>query len=636
MKIPLPLFPRLSMRKKVILIVIVSQLLIIGVAVYTMLQNEHEIIETSLKEGYLRYSRSLSHILLYHLQDSDRYWIDFHIGKVAQEDDVVFVVVHDDEGRVLSNAGRPADSDRLFLDEGFRQVKETRVPRLAEIERDLGTFLHEKGHIFHLVVPIEEGSRFLGTIGIAFNTEKWNRIVSASSLLGLRLVFLAALLGAVAILVDQKLRGVIGNLIQVAVKMAEGDLSQKVDIHTGDEFEKLGAAFNSMAAKLEVSNKKLREWACELEKKVAERTEQIEEERQKLDRIVSGIGAGLVLIDRDLRVAWVNEHYRKKLTAGKDGITGTKCYSALWGEESPCRNCTASRTFASGKIEKGRRQVKAGRDMYYYSITAAPINDESGNVTQVLELIQDETESKKIEIQLERASKMAAIGEFAAGVAHEINNPLASVAAYAERLSFLLQKDRSLAGGKRDKFLSYLERIQDQAYRTKEITSGILDFVMESREAPRLYRLDLNRVVEKASALLELHIKGQEVELRKDLAPDLYGVADEGQLEQVFLNLIKNSLDTVSERGEIIIKTWKDNHEVYASVQDNGRGMDQEEVQRIFNPFYTTKEPGKSTGLGLSICYGLMKRFGGDIKVESTLGQGSVFTLCLPEAEQEG
>lgn len=632
MKVTFPFLPKLSFRAKIILIIVLIQILITGVAIYTMVQDQHRLIETSAKKSYRGYARSVTNVLILHLRERDLAWIDHHLKKIARDENVIFVVVQDNKGKVVSSIGQSPEVEKSLVEEGFVQAREKRKAMVEEVHFHFpGGFLHERGHIFHVTAPVEDEKGFLGAVHLGFTTQELNQAVIASSYRGLRLVILVAVLGVIlAILVDRRLKGIITKLIYVTGKMAEGDLSQKIDIHTGDELEKLGASFNKMAENLEISRRKLRAWGEKLEKKVAERTKEIEKERQKLDHIVSGIGAGLALINKDLSVVWVNEYHKEKLSANK--TLGEKCYRAFWGKGTPCQNCAVLKTFDSGKIEKDKKVVKMGNSLRYYSLTSTPINDEKGNVIQVLELIQDETESKKMEIQLEHASKMAAIGEFASGVAHEINNPLASIAACAERLSFILQRDSFLPRNKAKKTLSYLERIQDQAYRTKEITGNVLDFVRK-KEDVKLQKLDLNSVVEKVLRLLELHFKSQRVRLKRNLTPRLYCLSDGHQLQQVFLNLIKNALDAIDEGGEITVKTWQEKDKVFASVKDNGRGIDSEEFQRIFDPFYTTKEPGKGTGLGLSICYGIMQRLGGNIEVDSTLGQGSTFTLSLPSAK---
>lgn len=632
MKVMLPFRQKLSFRAKIILVIVFMQILITGGAIFTMVEDQHRLIETSAKKNYGGYVRSVTNALQLHLRERDFVWIDQHLKKIAEDKNVIFAVVQDTTGKVVSSTGQSSKVEKSLMEGGFVQARDDRTVTVEEVQsHSLGSLLHEKGHIFHVTAPVEDEKGFLGAVHLGFTTVELNQLVTASSWRGLRLVILVAVLGIIlAILVDRRLKGIIAKLIHVAGKMAEGDLSQKVDIHTGDELEKLGNSFNKMAENIGISRRELREWGEKLEKKVAERTEEIEKERHKLDLIVSGIGAGLALIDKDLSVVWVNEYYKEKLSASN--ILEEKCYRGFWGKGTFYQNCSVLKTFHSGKVEKEKKVAKVGNSLRYYSLTSAPINDEKGNVIQVLELIQDETESTKIEVQLEHASRMASIGKFASGIAHEINNPLASIAACAERLSFILQKDSFVSQDKANKALSYLDRIQDQVYRTGEITGNLLDFVRKKKDV-KLQKLDLNSVVVKVLRLLELQTKSQRVRLKRNLTPMLYCLADEHQLEQVLLNLLKNAFDAIGEGGHITVRTWQEKGKVFASVRDNGKGIDSEEFQRIFDPFYTTKDPGKGTGLGLSICYGIMESLGGNVEVESSLGQGSTFTISLPLAK---
>ena len=636
MKSPLFFLSKLSLRSRVILIIVFVQTLFISVAFFTMIQGEHKLVERSAKRTYLMYATTVADAILIHLMKNDLEWINYHLTNVTRDEGVMYVTVKDKNGEILGSKGQPAEFEKPLMEKEFFRIKENNKAKVEELDRHPGSFLHERGHNFLVTVPLEENSSFIGAVHIVFSTKELNQAVIAHGWRVLRLILSGAIIIAIVVVfVDRKLKGTIKKLINVTGKMAEGDLSQKVDIHTGDDLEKLGNSFNRMAENLLISRKKLKEWGENLEQKVAERTEEIEKEEQKLDRIVSGIGAGLALINKDFSLVWVNEYYKEKLSLKDDKILGKKCFRAFWERDSNCRDCAVLRTFESGKIERDKIVVKRENALKYYNITSTPINDEKGNVIQVLELTQDETESKKLEIQLEHASKMAALGEFAAGVAHEINNPIASVAAYAERLALILKRDALFPENESEKILSYLENIQYQAYRTKGITGSILDFVRK-KEVTKVRELDINDVIEKVLKLVELQFKTQKLNLRKVLTPKLFCFTDKDQLEQVLLNLLKNAFDAVEEGGEITIKTWQDKNTVFALVKDNGQGIEPEAIQKIFDPFYTTKEPGKGTGLGLSICYGIMHGLGGNIEVNSTPGQGSTFILSIPVKNLQG
>lgn len=245
-------------------------------------------------------------------------------------------------------------------------------------------------------------------------------------------------------------------------------------------------------------------------------------------------------------------------------------------------------------------------------------------------IMRDISERKKIEGQLIQASKMSAVGELASGVAHEINNPLASIAGYAEELLDKLDKKEELTLRDLEEFPEYLNIVIEQAYRCKEITKNLLDF---ARNDPlRLVRTNVIDVLNKALALVEFETRGKNVSIAKSCAPGIYEIfTDPSKLQQVFLNILKNGLEAAGSSGKIRISTHCEDGKVVVKVSDNGIGISAKDLKNIFNPFFTTKPPGQGTGLGLAICYMIMERLKGRIDVESEEGKGSTFSITLPK-----
>lgn len=224
--------------------------------------------------------------------------------------------------------------------------------------------------------------------------------------------------------------------------------------------------------------------------------------------------------------------------------------------------------------------------------------------------------------QLLHSEKLASLGKLAAGVAHELNNPLGGILMYA---NILLEQT------KEGPMAQDLKVIVEQAMRCKEIVRGLLDFAR--RRAEDRTKVSLNDVIEKCIALMSKQAMFLNVNLEKELSPDLPSVsADPDQLSQVFTNLIVNAVDAMEGKGTLRIRTWAEGSppHVHAEVTDTGSGIPEDHLQRIFDPFFTTKEVGKGTGLGLSIAYGIVRRQGGDIQVRSRVGEGTTFQLRFP------
>ncbi len=234
--------------------------------------------------------------------------------------------------------------------------------------------------------------------------------------------------------------------------------------------------------------------------------------------------------------------------------------------------------------------------------------------------------------EMQHHHKLSSIGRLAAGVAHEINNPLAIINEKAGLMMDLLQGVPDFPY--REKFQALITAILDSVERCRNITHRLLGFAR--RMDVHIEVLDINEVIHDVLGFLEKEALYRNIDLRLHLAPNLSKIAsDRGQLQQVFLNILNNAFAAVPEGGMVSITTWDaDSERIGVSIQDNGHGMSPETLQHIFEPFFTTKK-GSGTGLGLPITYGIVKKLGGCIEVQSEEGRGSTFTVYLPKKGPE-
>ncbi len=235
--------------------------------------------------------------------------------------------------------------------------------------------------------------------------------------------------------------------------------------------------------------------------------------------------------------------------------------------------------------------------------------------------------------EMEYTSKLASIGRLAAGVAHEINNPLAIINEKAGLMKDLMHYWPESSD--REKFLSLTDSVINSVDRCRTITHRLLGFAR--RMDVTIEVIDLNEVIQEVLGFLEKEAMHRNIEVDLRLTDDLPNIfSDRGQLQQVFLNILNNAFAAVSDEGLVVIKTWEHDLETMAvAIQDNGTGMSEETMHHIFEPFFSTKK-GYGTGLGLSITYGIVKKLGGNIDVESKLGQGTTFTVYLPKRGRQG
>ena len=240
------------------------------------------------------------------------------------------------------------------------------------------------------------------------------------------------------------------------------------------------------------------------------------------------------------------------------------------------------------------------------------------------ELTAANKELREAQQQIIQSEKLASIGRLAAGVAHEINNPVGVILGFAQLLQRYIPPD--------DISTQPLATIEQESIRCKQIVQNLLDFARVGEL--RLLEVDLHQTLEATCQLLEYQLSRGKVQLVKNYATDLPPVtADPQQLQQVFVNVMRNAYQAMPQGGRLEIRTWAEGNKVTVAFSDEGGGIPLEHVGRIFDPFFTTKEPGEGTGLGLSVSYGIVQRHGGSIDVESKESKGTTFTIRLPVSQ---
>ncbi len=248
----------------------------------------------------------------------------------------------------------------------------------------------------------------------------------------------------------------------------------------------------------------------------------------------------------------------------------------------------------------------------------------------VKRIAEADQEKNKMDEQIVETGKLASIGELAAGIAHEINNPVAIMVEEAGWIGDLLEEEEFKESGNLDEFKRALKQIRTQGKRCKDITYKLLSFARKTD--PREQDVQLNELLEELIALSAQRAKYGNITFKTDFQETLPTVmVSQSEMQQVFLNLINNSVDAMEKRGGVIeIKTRLEANEVVIEVKDNGPGIAKANLGRVFDPFFTTKPVGKGTGLGLSICYGIIKKYGGEIEVHSVPEVETTFRVKIP------
>jgi signal transduction histidine kinase len=259
------------------------------------------------------------------------------------------------------------------------------------------------------------------------------------------------------------------------------------------------------------------------------------------------------------------------------------------------------------------------------NVAIAPLVTKEGDQIGRLIIFDDVTERAELEQRLVQTDKLSSIGLLAAGVAHEVNTPLAVISTYAQMLTKQISGD--------DPKSKLLEKIAKQTFRASEIVNSLLNFSRTSKT--EFEEVDLNRVVRETLSLIEHQL--EKAGVRVDFTPSLQSACvrgNFGKLQQVFLNLFLNARDAMETGGRLRVSTRTDDEHAQVEVADSGRGIAPEDLPRIYDPFFTTKGAKKGTGLGLAVTYGIVREHGGTINVKSLPGDGATFVVDLPLARK--
>jgi len=235
----------------------------------------------------------------------------------------------------------------------------------------------------------------------------------------------------------------------------------------------------------------------------------------------------------------------------------------------------------------------------------------------------------ELNAQLVQSDKLAALGKMAAGVAHEINNPLAVILQKTGWMEDLLEEEDLRHCNNYGELKASISKIEEHVERAKKVVHGMLGYVRKME--PRLEDVDINQTVMQTISLLNNYARINNIEIRTDFEKELPIIAsDQAQLQQVFLNIINNAIDATGKDGVIWIRTKRDDAWLKVDIEDTGPGIPPDKQKRVFDPFYTTKEPGKGTGLGLWISYNIIEKMGGNMSFETEVGKGTTFTIRIP------
>ncbi len=357
------------------------------------------------------------------------------------------------------------------------------------------------------------------------------------------------------------------------------------------------------------------------------RHQELLEGRNTLQALIDGISHPIYTISDDWKLVVVNKSKADQLGTTPEALSGRICFRVFYNRQQPCEHCTVALTLKD-KAEQHWPVRWLGDDHLprEWEVSAYPIPGKQASSARAVLVWQDKTEERRLENSLMQAGKLAAIGQLAAGVAHEINNPLTAINANAQMLKMVMPVE--------DENYESVDLIVRAGERAAKVVRGLLDFARQEQYS--FTTGDLGESLQEALDLVNYQLQSANIHVIKGFEPTLpLVVASWEHLKSVWLNLLLNARDALLHNNgerqlEVLAKVNKDGQAVQVVMHDNGKGMTSAETLHIFEPFYTTKGPGQGTGLGLATCHRIIEQHGGEISVASKVGEGTTFLITLP------
>jgi len=680
-------FSQLQLGMKTKFVLTISFLILVTSVILSvfLIERQSLLIQKELEKRGESMVRNLAHNSEYGVLVENKHLLVNLMSGLYQEEEVVHITILNKRGELLTDWGRTEEYQRIYrrrLGVSGQKVKDEipskqyfvaddkefynfscpiKTRRVERSKEEVGLLLeNKKGSVTR-----EEK---IGIANIGMSLQNMRKEIADMTRIA---VLLTVLVVAVGVLLTIFLVNIfikpVKRLVYATERVANGNLYQMVKVTTKDEIGILARSFNKMITSLQESREKIEEYNRTLESKVRERTAELEKttrllqvEYGRLEAIINSPNLGIVIEDKDCNIRFMN----KFLIQIFGNQIGEKCYEKFKDREEKCPVCSIDQILVKGK--KTFTYLDQDSQGHYYEISASLFQDEKGE-RFVLETLRDITAQKKLELQVEeythslektnqelenalkslketqvqliQVEKMAAVGQLAAGVAHELNNPLGGILGYSQfALEKIDQKPiRQFTEEDTENFLQYLKDIERQTKRCRSIIQSLLKFSRASRKEG-FEPTDVNSILKETFTFIRHQVEKSKVTLVEKLAESLPLInGHSGQLQQVFTNLILNAVQAMPEGGTLTVasRIREDLKAVETSFTDTGVGIREENLGKIFEPFFTSKKVGEGTGLGLSVSYGLIKNHGGEIKVRSKKNQGTTFTVILPVSREE-
>jgi len=601
----------------VIFLVMVSVLIVVEQRQRTAVIDETERRGQVLAKDLAAISQS--HLLLYNFTALEQ-----NVARLAAEQDVVYALILDADGRLVADSGRPERIGQILTNAVDRRAAETAEPLMQDTTTRSGRALYD------FAAPIIVQERKWGTVRVGLSKQRMEALIRRTRWeLGALTVATLIVGGLAAALVARRISRPVQRVAEGADAISRGELDFRIDAVTDDEIGRLAVAFNHMAAQLRQQRSALQSTNVELR----QRLEELADLKSYTDNILASLTTGIVTVDLDGRVVTLNPAAEMMTGFFAGEVAGRYCTEVF--VQTPemgeiLMEAIGSRAASPGVAATLRR--RNGRTVPI-EISTVPLKGGDGKDLGVIAAMRDITVVRELEQRLRRSDRLAALGSLAAGLAHEIKNPLTSLLTFSRHLTRRFDDEQFRA------------KFQSVVPRELERINGIVERLLELSRPARLTfsPVRLPALVERAAELYAHEMETAGVRVVREYARDLPTVwADPNALYQALVNLLRNALDAMPSGGRLTLRAgWTDagvilpgRHQAAAArrvrleIADSGVGINPGDADRVFNPFFSTKDGG--TGLGLALTHKIVEDHGGSIDFCSVPGAGTTFRLDIP------
>ncbi|HEU4370257.1 MAG TPA: ATP-binding protein [Methylomirabilota bacterium] len=550
--------------------------------------------------------------------------LEQNVARLASEEDVRYAIILDGDGRVAAHSARPELVGQVLEGEVDRRAAAAVAPLMQATRTETGEAVDD------FAAAMLVGRQRWGTVRVGLSRQRMEGLIRRTRWeLGALTVVTLLLGGLAAALVARRISRPVQQLAEGAAAISRGELDLRIEPTTDDEIGRLAVAFNHMTAQLRQQRGALEDTNTELRRRLVE----LADLKSYTDNILASLTTGIVTVDLDGRVVTLNSAAELMTGFFVGEALGRYCTEIF--AQTPELGEILMETLASRAATPGVATTlkrRNGRTLPV-EISAAPLKGGEGKDLGVIAAIRDLTVVRELEQRLRRSDRLAALGGLAAGLAHEIKNPLTSLLTFSRHLARRFDDEQ------------FRVKFQSVVPRELERINGIVERLLELARPPRLSfeAVRLPPLLERAVELYAHEIESGQVQVVREYAHDLPVIwVDPDALYQAVVNLVRNALDAMPSGGRLVLRTgWSNTlhlerpgrrgagggRRVCVEVEDSGVGIPADHADRIFNPFFSTKDGG--TGLGLALTHKIIEDHGGTVDFRTAPGGGTVFRIVL-------